>query len=95
MGTHTNSTDMKAGRVPGHTGSKSRGQARSQSCQPSPPPLTQAHGGGVGRTADTSRLMMVSLTSLDPVPKGWSWEVRRQQSSQIIPLPALQRSAQR
>lgn len=30
---------------------------------------------------DSSCLMMVSLTYLDRVPKGWSWEVRRHQSS--------------
>ena len=71
---------------------EARPEARAASPVPRlSPRLTEE---GVGRTADTSRLMTVSLTSLDPVPKGWSWEVRRQQSSQIIPLPALQRLAQ-
>ena len=46
-----------------------------------------------GRTADASHLMTASLTSLDRVPKGWSWEVSRWQSSQLIPPPALQRPA--
>lgn len=41
-----------------------------------------------GRITDSLCLMRGSLTSLDRVPKGWSWEVRRRQSSQIIPLRA-------
>lgn len=48
-----------------------------------------------GRIANFSHLMTVSLTSLEGVPKGPSWEIRRQQSSQIIPLRALQRRAPR
>ena len=64
-------------------GAKAEARLEARAASPVPrlsPRLTEE---GEGRTADTSRLMT-----------GWSWEVRRLQSSQIIPLPALQRSAQ-
>lgn len=71
----------EAGRAPGHTWSKSRPQAGTRAAGPAtfppsastPTPLMALEG----RTADSSRLMIVSLTSLDQIPKGWSWEVRR------------------
>ena len=75
-------------------GAKAEARLEARAASPVPRLSSRLTEEGEGRTADTSRLMTVSLTSLDPVPKGWSWEVRRLHSSQIIPLPALQRSAQ-